>query len=36
MDGAAFQEAAEAAKNGCPVSSALKGNVEFQLEAALL
>jgi osmotically inducible protein OsmC len=36
MDGAAFQGAAEAAKNGCPVSNALKGNVEFQLEAALL
>ncbi|UCC71504.1 MAG: OsmC family peroxiredoxin [Gemmatimonadota bacterium] len=36
MDGTAFQEAADAAKNGCPVSNALKGNVEFELEAALL
>ncbi len=36
IDQASFLEAAEAAKNGCPVSNALKGNVEFQLEAALL
>ncbi|MGD2217805.1 MAG: OsmC family peroxiredoxin [Gemmatimonadales bacterium] len=36
MDGAAFKEAAEAAKNGCPVSNALKRNVEFELEAALV
>lgn len=36
MDQAAFQEAAEAAKNGCPVSNALKGNVAFELEAALV
>jgi osmotically inducible protein OsmC len=30
-----FAAAAEAAKNGCPVSGALKGNVEFVLDAAL-
>jgi len=36
MDATAFQEAAEAAKNGCPVSNALKGNVAFELEAALV
>ena len=32
----AFTGAAEEAKNGCPVSNALKGNVEFQLDALLL
>ena len=31
----AFQEAAAAAKDGCPVSNALAGNVEITLEAAL-
>lgn len=31
----AFQEAAAAAKEGCPVSNALKGNVEITLEASL-
>jgi osmotically inducible protein OsmC len=30
-----FQELAAAAKDGCPVSQALKGNVELKLEAAL-
>lgn len=30
-----FQAAAEAAKEGCPVSQALKGNVPITLEAAL-
>lgn len=35
MDAAAFSEAAEAAKNNCPVSGALKGNVEISLEAQL-
>jgi len=30
-----FAAAAENAKNGCPVSNALKGNVEFVLEARL-
>ncbi|CAN5818419.1 OsmC family protein [soil metagenome] len=31
-----FQAAAEAAKEGCPVSQALKGNVDVSLEATLL
>ncbi|MGD8277245.1 MAG: OsmC family peroxiredoxin [Gemmatimonadota bacterium] len=35
MDAAAFQQAAEAAKDGCPVSNALKNNVAFSLEATL-
>ena len=35
MDQAAFAAAAEAAKNGCPVSNALKGNVAFELDAKL-
>jgi osmotically inducible protein OsmC len=35
IDQAAFRKAAEAAKDGCPVSNALKGNVAFQLEATL-
>ena len=35
IDGAAFQEAAEGAKDGCPVSGALKGNVELTLDARL-
>lgn len=30
-----FQQAAEAAKDGCPVSQALKGNVPISLEATL-
>lgn len=30
-----FRAAAEAAKEGCPVSKALKGNVELSVEAAL-
>jgi osmotically inducible protein OsmC len=30
-----FQELAETAKNGCPVSKALQGNVEITLEASL-
>ena len=32
----AFQAAAAAAKDGCPVSQALKGNVEIILEATLV
>ena len=32
---AAFQEAAEAAKDGCPISGAMKGNVELSVEAEL-
>ena len=35
IDQGKFQQAAEAAKNGCPVSSALKGNVQFKLDAKL-
>jgi osmotically inducible protein OsmC len=35
MDEAAFRQAAEGAKEGCPVSQALKGNVEITLDAAL-
>jgi osmotically inducible protein OsmC len=35
MSQAEFQAAAEAAKNGCPVSGALRGNLEFVLDAKL-
>jgi osmotically inducible protein OsmC len=35
IDQAAFAEAAEGAKGGCPVSKALMGNMEFVLEATL-
>ena len=35
MDEAAFTEAAEAAKEGCPVSGALEGNVAISLIARL-
>lgn len=35
IDDAAFREAAQAAKENCPVSQALKGNVEVTLDAAL-
>ena len=35
IDQKTFVEAAEAAKNGCPISGALKGNVEFVLDAKL-
>jgi lipoyl-dependent peroxiredoxin len=35
IDAAAFQAAAEAARDGCPVSGALKGNVELSVEATL-
>lgn len=35
IDDAAFQQAANDAKNGCPVSKALHGNVDIQLEATL-
>ena len=34
-DSAGFQQAAEAAKDGCPISGALKGNVELSVEATL-
>ena len=35
LDAMAFKEAAEAAKDGCPISGALKGNVELSVTAAL-
>lgn len=35
MDADTFREAAEAAKDGCPVSGALKGNVDVSVDAAL-
>lgn len=35
LDQAAFAKAAEAAKEGCPVSGALKGNVQLELDAQL-
>jgi osmotically inducible protein OsmC len=35
IDAAAFSEAAEGAKDGCPISGALKGNVELSVEATL-
>lgn len=34
-DAERFREAAETAKEGCPISQALKGNVELRVEAAL-
>ena len=35
IDEAAFAEAAESAREGCPISGALKGNVEILLDARL-
>ena len=35
IDQAGFQQAAEAAKDGCPISQALKGNVDLSVEATL-
>jgi osmotically inducible protein OsmC len=35
LDQAGFAKAAEAAKKGCPVSGALQGNVQLELEAKL-
>ena len=35
IDEAAFREAAEGAKNNCPVSKALEGNVEISIDASL-
>ena len=35
IDEAAFRQAAEAAKDGCPVSQALKGNVALSVQATL-
>lgn len=35
MDGDAFAEAANAAKDGCPISKLVAGNVDITLDAAL-
>jgi osmotically inducible protein OsmC len=35
MDAAAFQKAAEAAKDGCPISAALKNNVNLSVRAQI-
>jgi osmotically inducible protein OsmC len=35
IDQAAFSAAAEAARDGCPISRALKGNVELSVDATL-
>ena len=35
IDADAFRDTAEAAKDGCPISQALKGNVELSVEATL-
>ena len=35
LDQAGFQEAAEAAKDGCPISQALKNNVKLSVKAQL-
>ena len=35
IDAAKFAELAENAKNGCPISGALKGNVELSVKATL-
>ncbi len=36
MDTPGFRKAAESAKDGCPVSQALKGNVKLSVEATLV
>ena len=36
IDAAAFAQLANNAKDGCPVSSAIKGNVELSVDAALV
>ena len=36
IDAARFAELANVAKDGCPVSQALKGNVELSVDAALV
>ncbi len=36
IDADAFRDAAEAAKDGCPISQALKGNVDLSVEATLV
>jgi osmotically inducible protein OsmC len=35
LDQAAFEAAANAAKDGCPISNALKGNLELSVKATL-
>jgi lipoyl-dependent peroxiredoxin len=35
IDQAAFEQAAQAAKDGCPISGALKGNVDLSVKATL-
>ena len=35
IDAAKFQQIANAALDGCPVSQALKGNVKFEMDASL-
>ncbi|MCX6024307.1 MAG: OsmC family peroxiredoxin, partial [Chloroflexi bacterium] len=35
MSADAFRQAAEGAKDGCPISQALKGNVELSVDASL-
>ena len=35
IDAAAFRDAANKAKDGCPISGALKGNVELSVDASL-
>ena len=35
IQASAFREAAESAKQGCPVSQALHGNVDMELDAQL-
>jgi osmotically inducible protein OsmC len=35
LDAATFAQLAEAAKDGCPISQALKGNVQLSVEATL-
>jgi osmotically inducible protein OsmC len=35
LDNDGFRRAAEAAKDGCPVSQALKGNVKLSVQATL-
>jgi osmotically inducible protein OsmC len=35
IDAAGFEKAAEAAKDGCPISQALKGNVQLSVKATL-
>jgi osmotically inducible protein OsmC len=35
LDAATFAQLAEAAKDGCPISQALKGNVALSVDATL-